>query len=82
MEIEIINNVLKRAEADMRKSGQLSRGTYFDIHDAALRGEEFAVTMSVRDAYKMRALFTRKGVRGIMHQKMQDNGQMRVIFNL
>lgn len=78
---EIID-VIKRAEADMRKSGQLSRGTYFDILDLAIHGEDFATTMSVRDAYKLRALFTRRGLKGIMHQQMQENGTMRVRFNI
>lgn len=82
MAIEIINNVLKRAEADMRKSGQLSRGTYFDVYELALNGVDFATTMSIRDAYKMRALFTRKKLNGVMHQQMQENGTMRVSFNL
>ena len=79
---EIINDVLKRAEADMRKSGQLSRGTYFDVYELALNQVEFVTTMSIRDAYNMRALFTRKGLRGIMHQTIQENGTMRVRFNI
>lgn len=77
-----IEELLKRVDADMASSGSLSRGTYFDCYEHALNGEEFCATMSIRDAYKMRALLNRHGVKGVMRQQIKENGQMRVCFNI
>ena len=79
---EKIDEVLRRAESDMKCSGRLSRGVYFDIYEQAVNGESFVAVMSPHDAFKMRALLTRHYVKGIMSSRIQDNGTMRVSFNL
>lgn len=78
---EIIK-VVNKAKADMDSLGKLSRGTYFDVYEVAINGEEFCVAMSIRDAYAMRALLNKHGHKGVMHQHMLENGTMRVCFNI
>lgn len=77
-----INDVLKRAELDMRSHGRLSKGTYFDVYDLAINGEAFVCTMAPHDAYKLRALLQRHNIKGVMRQSIQSNGTMKVSFNL
>lgn len=77
-----INNVITRARVDMTSLGKLSRGTYFDVCELAANGVEFCLSMSIRDAYKMRAWINRHGMKKVMRQQSQEDGTMRVCFNL
>jgi len=77
-----IDEVLRMAESDMTNHRQLSRGVYFSVYEQAANGVEFCTRMSVRDAYKLRALMNRHGHQGKMRQQMQEDGNMRVCFNL
>lgn len=78
---EIIK-VVNKAMADMNSLGKLSRSTYFEVYEVAINGEQFCLTMSIRDAYAMRALLNKHGHKGVMHQHVQEDNRMRVCFNI
>lgn len=76
-----INQIKKRADEDMRTMYHLSRGSYFDVVDMALRGVQFQVRMSVLDSMKVRARMTYYKKSGVMHAKTQPDNTVLVSFN-
>lgn len=76
-----IKDLLNRAAADMKSTGRLSKGTYYDIVDNALRGEAFDVRMSLGDAIKCRARMTYYHKAGVMHMQTLEDGTAQVTFN-
>ena len=75
-----IKELLNRAKSDMQ-SGRLSKGTYYDVVDSALRGEAFELRMGVADAYKCRARMTYYHKAGVMHMQTLEDGTAQVSFN-
>ena len=74
--------LLKRAETDMRLFKKLTKGTYVDIAERAIAGENFSVEMSIADALRMRRRFTYYHLSGRMHEKRQADGRVLVNFNI
>ena len=75
-----IKELLNRAKADMQ-SGRLSKGTYYDVVDSALRGEAFEIRMAAADALKCRARMTYYHKAGVMHMQTLEDGTAQVSFN-
>lgn len=76
-----IKDLLNRAKSDMQSNGRLSKGTYYDVVDSALRGEAFELRMGVADAYKCRARMTYYHKAGVMHMQTLEDGTAQVSFN-
>jgi len=76
-----INSIVKRAELEVKTFGKIGKGTYFDVLVHAIAGDAFAVSMTAFQANSMRAHFTRRRLRGKMHQRRENDLMVRVYFN-
>lgn len=76
-----INVVIKRAEADVKMFKKLTKAAYVDVLEHALAGDAFSVPMAYVQALNIRAHFTRRGMRGQMHQRKQSDQIVMVTFN-